>query len=177
MTFIALGDIIKLLYTTPKGKVMTKSVLQIHPEEGRISRTFKNGKVHPNVGSLQQDGYLQMQINGKLSLVHRIIYEHVHGSIPDGMVIDHINRDKQDNRIENLRLVTISTNSHNSGPRKDSKTGVKGVGFDKCCNKFRGEICVKGSRHKTKYFETLEEASKALEMLKKELINLGHKIL
>jgi len=156
---------------------MTKSVLQIHPEEGRISRTFKSGKVHFSVGSPQKDGYLQIQIDGKLICVHRIIYEHVHGPIPDGLVIDHINRDRQDNRIENLRLVTISTNSHNSGPRKDSKTGVKGVGFDKCCNKFRGEICVKGVRRKTKYFKTLEEASEALEMLKKTLIDAGEKIL
>lgn len=156
---------------------MTKSVLQIHPEEGRISRKFKSGKVNFKVGSPQKDGYLQLQIDGKMVCVHRLIYEHVHGSISNEFVIDHINRDKQDNRIENLRLVTRSINSHNSGPRKDSKTGVKGVGFDKCCNKFRGEICINGVRHKTKYFTTLEEASKALEMLKKDLIFMGHKIL
>ncbi len=156
---------------------MTKAVLKIHPDEGRISRTFKSGKVNFKIGTPQKDGYLQIQIDGKLACVHRIIYEHVYGPIPNGMVIDHINRDKQDNRIENLRLVTSSTNSHNSGPRKDSGTGVKGVGFDKFCNKFRGEICVKGVRHKTKYFKTLEEASEALEMLKKTLIDAGEKIL
>ncbi len=177
MACIALGNVTQLLSTTPKRKVMTKSVLQIHPEEGRISRAFKSGKVHSRAGTPQKDGYLQIQIDGKSFLVHRLIYEHVHGPIPDGMVIDHINRDKKDNRIENLRLATISTNSHNSSLRKDSTTGVKGVGFDKCCNKFRGEICVKGVRHKTKYFETLEEASKALEMLKKQLADAGSKIL
>jgi hypothetical protein len=156
---------------------MAKATLEIHPEEGRISKKFKYGKVHPKVGSPQKDGYLQTQIDGKLVLVHRLIYEHVHGKIPEGLVVDHINRDKQDNRIENLRLVTPSNNSHNRGPRKDSATGVKGVGFDKRCNKFRGEICIKSVRYKTKYFNTLTEAVEALEVLKKELSNSGNEIL
>ena len=65
-------------------------------------------------------------------LVHRIVWEAFNGKIPEGHMIDHINRDKTDNRIENLRVVTRSQNVHNSiRPKKDglpkgiSKIGVK----------------------------------------------------
>jgi len=155
---------------------MTKATVQIHPEEGRVSRTFKHGKVNQKIGSPQQDGYLQTIIDGKATLIHRLIYEFVHGPIPKNLVIDHINRDKQDNRIENLRLVTPSNNSHNQGVRKDSSTGVKGVRFEKFAKKFRGEICINRVRRKTKYFATIEEASAALDDLRKKLIDEGHQI-
>ncbi|WP_369076650.1 HNH endonuclease signature motif containing protein, partial [Staphylococcus cohnii] len=43
-----------------------------------------------------------------------MVWEGFNGRIPDGYMVDHINRNKQDNRIENLRLVTRSQNVHNS---------------------------------------------------------------
>jgi hypothetical protein len=45
---------------------MTKATIQIHPKEGRVSRTFKFGKVHPRIGTPQTDGYLQTRIDGKI---------------------------------------------------------------------------------------------------------------
>jgi len=46
-------------------------------------------------------------------LAHRFVYEHFNGPIPDGLQIDHINRDKADNRISNLRAVTQLENMRN----------------------------------------------------------------
>ena len=155
---------------------MTKATIQIYPDEGRISRTFKHGKVHPKIGTPQSDGYLQTMLDGKMVCIHKLIYEFVHGPIPKHLVIDHINRDKQDNRIANLRLVTPSNNSHNRGVRKDSSTGVKGVVYEKFAKKFRGYICVQKKHYRTKYFATIEETAVALDDLRKKLADEGHQI-
>lgn len=53
-------------------------------------------------------------VNGKQYYVHRIVWEMFNGEIPKGMLIDHINRDYTDNRVENLRLVDHRGNANNS---------------------------------------------------------------
>jgi len=59
------------------------------------------------VGTKMNTGYLMFRLKGKAYLVHRVIWELHYGKIPDGLVIDHINHIKDDNRIENLRLLTV----------------------------------------------------------------------
>ena len=66
------------------------------------------------------DNYLQVHLyrNGttKMYKVHRFIYECFHGVIPNNLTIDHVNRDKEDNRLDNLRLATYSENNNNRKP-------------------------------------------------------------
>lgn len=69
----------------------------------------------------------QIQVLGKVQLAHRIIWQLVHGAIPGGMQIDHIDGNRLNNRIENLRLVTHTLNMRNKATGKDNQTGVKGV--------------------------------------------------
>jgi hypothetical protein len=76
-------------------------------------------------GSLHRQGYLQMRMNDRQYLAHRLAWLHVHGTLPD--YLDHINRDTADNRIANLRLATYSQNNANSRRHKDNKCGFKGV--------------------------------------------------
>ncbi|MDA7436471.1 HNH endonuclease [Synechococcus sp. AH-601-B19] len=70
------------------------------------TQTLMNGK--PAYGYIQADNGC-----GKRVAIHRIIWTIINGDIEEGMVIDHIDRDKCNNKIENLRCVTQSENNRN----------------------------------------------------------------
>ena len=73
-------------------------------------------------------GYRATKIDGKIYWIHRLVWLLHNGSLPScGFVIDHINGKKSDNRIENLRAVTVKQNIENSGVSKNNKVGYKGV--------------------------------------------------
>lgn len=59
--------------------------------------------------------------------LHRIIWEMFNGTIPEGMVIDHLNGDPWDNRIENLSCKTVKENNQNKSKRSDNTSGFTGV--------------------------------------------------
>ena len=70
---------------------------------------------------------INVNLRGKIHKVHRIIWELLVGSIPDGMVIDHLNGNPWDNRIENLSCKSQRHNLQNSIRNFKSNTGIKGV--------------------------------------------------
>lgn len=72
------------------------------------------------VGNKQ--GHMYCTYGKKSALLHRIIWIMFNGPIPEGMVIDHINRRPYDNRIENLRLATKSQNKLNTTKKPNTKT-------------------------------------------------------
>ena len=72
-------------------------------------------------------------------------------------LIDHIDQNKTNNHISNLRWCNKSENSINTGMRKDNKTGHKNISYDKNRNKYMFQIKRNGKKH-MKRFKTLEEA-------------------
>ena len=66
-------------------------------------------------------------VNGKRTT--KRIHQLIMGEAPDGMVVDHINRDRNDNRRANLRFVTFSQNSQNRNVNKNSVSGFRGVSY------------------------------------------------
>lgn len=87
--------------------------------------------VGQEVGSLDSLGYRDARINGVRSRVHRFIWLYVYGEWPTG-IVDHINTDKSDNRISNLRIASARQNVQNViKPKSTSTTGLLGVLFDK----------------------------------------------
>ena len=128
----------------------------------RVSQNTRKGDIVGNLNGRNGQGYLKFQIDGIDYFVHRIIYYMHHGHIDDTMQIDHIDGNKTNNRIENLRLVTHSQNGHNQKIRKDNTSGVKGVNWNKDVMKFRARIMKNNKSIHLGVFDTLEAAEKAI---------------
>ncbi len=112
-------------------------------------------------------GYTNIGIYGKEYPAHSLIYLWHFGKYPK--VIDHINRDKKDNRIENLREATFQQNSANSRTPSHNTSGYKGVCFDKKHKKFMAHLTLNGKFKFIGYFETAAEASDAYFQKAKEV--------
>jgi hypothetical protein len=98
---------------------------------------------------------------------------HHYGEIPSkGMLIDHINGDRTDNRISNLRLVTRQQNVYNTPPRGEA-SAHKGVGWNKHVGKWQANIKHEGKVRYLGVFDSEEEA--AMRYLKEaELLQGEH---
>lgn len=104
-------------------------------------------------GSLKEGLYWRVRIDKVSYQVHRLIYEHFFGNIPDGMVIDHIDRDRSNNRLSNLRLLSLSMNGRNKSKYKNNKSGVTGVMFSPSEGKEGYRVMWRESgKKKTKFF-------------------------
>jgi HNH endonuclease/AP2 domain len=122
-------------------------------------------------GSKRNDGYKMVQINmGKglyqRALTHRIIFMMHHGYMPE--VVDHIDRDRSNNRIENLRECTFQENLWNQSVRKNTKSGHKGVYWNEQSKNWAVYISV---NKKLKYFgssKDIEEAKKIADCARKQ---------
>ena len=97
-------------------------------------------QVGQKTGHLNFHGYLNTKLDGKNYRTHRLIFMWHYGYLPKQ--IDHENRNKIDNRIENLRPATNSQNRMNTGLQKNNTTGIKGV--YKHQNKWRVRLMVNG---------------------------------
>jgi len=114
--------------------------------------------------------YWVVGINKKIYRRSRLVWVYHHGDIPDGLVIDHINRNRQDDRIENLRLVTRRQNQRNLS--NQSKYGV-GVYLGRCASgnprqRYSSSISKKGKYIFLGTFATPEEAREAYNKASKE---------
>lgn len=116
---------------------------------------------------LGKKAYLRVSVDYRFYYVHRLIWLMHHGELPD--VIDHIDGDPSNNRIENLRAATISNNMQNSKLNKRNTSGIKGV--HKCAKTglWRGQVYAKGRTHHVGPFESLEQCGDAVKVLREQL--------
>ncbi len=134
--------------------------LIISPFIGRIDREFDSGLIRENVGTVNSDGYKVVGVDGKQIRVHRLLYaEHVQGPLAPWHEIDHIDGDRQNNRIENLRRSDRTANSQNQRKcHKDAATGLLGVYWSNTRHHWYSCIHVNG---KQKYLGSFSSPEKA----------------
>lgn len=133
------------------------------PETGALIRNHYAWGGHPagvTIGAPSTKGYLRAKVEGRSYFCHRLVWLHVYGEWPD-REIDHKNRDKTDNRIENLRLATRSQNQSNLGLTKQNTTGVKGVTWNKAAGKYQSAIKANGRNYYLGLFDELSYAAEA----------------
>lgn len=119
-------------------------LLRYEPETGKFFWRISTGpiKAGAQAGTINNRGYVRISINRREFLAHRIAWLISAGQMPSGE-IDHINGDRTDNRISNLRLATHTQNSLNRGRNSNNTSGFKGV--HRNGSKFRALICHNGT--------------------------------
>jgi len=113
-------------------------------------------------GTIDSKGYSAITVNRKIYRGHRLIFLYHHGYLPE--IIDHIDGNRLNNRIENLREATQTENLQNAKKRTNNVSGIKNVHWCNQKQKWVVKLCVKGKRIYGGFFENLDDAKQvALE--------------
>ena len=139
----------ELLAYTPETGVFTWA----KPRGGKVAGAVA-GTIH------YKQGYIRIKIDGGMYSAHRLAWLYVYGEMPEHE-IDHINHDRQDNRIENLRSVTRHQNARNRALRADNTSGVVGVNWFKRNKKWGARIFKNGKFVFLGLFDRFEDAAEA----------------
>ena len=120
-----------------------------------------NGRFSGRVaGFLSGQGYRSVSLSNTSFLASRVIHLYMTGALPNGE-IDHINHDRDDNRWENLRVVSRKQNCRNVSIRKTNKYGATGVHFCDLARKWRAQIGFNNRRIALGTYDDFETALRA----------------
>ena len=124
-----------------------RNVFKYDASTGVITRLVRTGNYQPNTvcNSLTTGGYIKVTYKGRQFLGHRLAWFLYYMEQPPEF-IDHIDLDKTNNIITNLRAATTSQNQMNIKVHKRSKTGIKGIMPIRGGTMYRAEVCINGRR-------------------------------
>lgn len=149
---------------------LLRQLMRYEPESGKLFWLNRSGSIVPDlrernswnaryagkeVGAVNGKGYLTLEILRSSQKAHRVAWAIYYGEWPNGL-IDHINGDRTDNRILNLRVVTIGESAKNRGLQKNNPSGYSGI-----CprgSNWRVTLGVNGKRINIGTFDNLQEA-------------------
>lgn len=145
-----------------------KELLNYNPETGIFTYKKKRAKCTPGkiAGTYHVNGYTHIQLNRKIYKAHRLAWLYVYGYFPQ--FIDHINCDRGDNRLCNLREVNIYQNNHNSKINKNNTSGIKGITWHKKAQKWCAQIDANGKHIYLGIFDDIDLAKLVIEEARKK---------
>ena len=145
-------------YDLLTGVLVWKTRPVTHFKDSRSCNSWNVRLAGKTITYVDSTGYLHVGINNRDYRAHRLIWKLTQGSDP--LCIDHINGDRNDNRITNLREVTYQQNNYNSMVRKHNMLGIKGVSMTSN-GRYRARIRHNNTAQHLGTFDTKEEAHAA----------------
>jgi hypothetical protein len=118
--------------------------------------------------ALNEDGYHHGKVAGKMVRAHRVVWAMVFNAWPDGEV-DHINGDRTDNRLENLRLASRLSNGQNQKRFVTNTSGYTGVSYHKRSKRWQASVHFEGRSRTLGYFDSPEAAAEARAQANRDL--------
>jgi hypothetical protein len=146
-------------------------VLRYEPETGLFVWTVclnSRAPVGSVAGTVRPDGYRRINIDRVPHMAHRLAWLYTYREYPS-CEIDHINRNRQDNRICNLRLATSKQNKENSPLRSTNTSGHKGVHWDKSRGKWMAFIVHNKRFCNLGRYDDLDQAVKVADDARQQL--------
>jgi hypothetical protein len=137
--------------------------------DGKLFRKadgWSRWKKGTQVGSIGNEGYLSIEIFGKNYKAHRLIFLMHYGWLPDE--VDHQDGNRLNNKIDNLRPATKNQNQHNRKISKNNTSGVKGVSYRSCTNKWRVRVMLNNKSISIGDFKDLELAELVATMAREK---------
>lgn len=158
------------------GKTMLKfehvnELLEYEPETGVlrwIKSPNKRVAIGSKAGSISSFGYIKLKIDKKEYFAHRIAWLLYYKEWPSGQ-IDHIDNNRKNNAISNLRDCTASQNQRNQKRRKSNSTGIKGVYWDANLNKWKVQVRGDGRIQYGGHYKSIQAAELAAIELRNRL--------
>ena len=130
-------------------------------QAGCLSKNIRYGDEEPKVAYV---GY-----GGAMHRIHRVVWAMHFGDIPTDKIIDHIDGNPFNNRIENLRLADGFENAWNAKKSRRNTSGVKGVYFSNAHKKWVAEISRNKKRKYLGMFDSIDEASSVVSIAREDL--------
>jgi hypothetical protein len=137
-----------------------RELFEYDPLVGDLVRRVRTRNQVPGkiAGSVNAHGHINVGVDGRLYAAHRIVFLWWHGWLPKE--IDHRNRIKTDNRIDNLRASTSSQNKGNIGLLVNNTSGFRGVSFNTRRQKWHAQIKINGKQTYLGGFDLPEQAAR-----------------
>lgn len=151
-----------------------RQIFQYEPETGKLFWLPRKDNISWNkvfggkeAGCLDSKGYIRIRTEGRIWVAHRVIWKLVHGNDPD--FIDHINGNRSDNRLENLRSVSQIENARNTARHRTNTSGHTGVYWLERESRWYAVISANAKRKVLGSFREKDDAIAARKAAEREL--------